>query len=236
MVGEKYDLDKNGIELVNINGVAFESFARLYNSTQAGQRLPSRCAIITDNDKGIITSTLFIDQSAGIDKNLSKEIFTCLLNKNFINSDNRVVNYSGDSDLLLPANVQAHEAHIKTRLSANVSKISSRAANAMTYSSGNLKSYLAEYTFEFELLTASDFNFKVVRGIYTAMHNRTDFLSTGTLQEKAMDLLERLNKNKDKSQLAENLSYFLETRPKSRGKFIIPDYLSNAIKWVVDGE
>ncbi|HWO96791.1 AAA family ATPase [Paenibacillus ehimensis] len=46
----KYDLDKNGIEIVNVNGVAFEHFGKLFNSTDEEKRLHARAAIITDSD------------------------------------------------------------------------------------------------------------------------------------------------------------------------------------------
>ncbi len=45
-----YDLEKEGIELVNIGGVAFEHFAKLFNNKDAKKRLLSKCAIITDSD------------------------------------------------------------------------------------------------------------------------------------------------------------------------------------------
>ena len=46
----KIDLEKNGIEIVNIGGVAFEHFAKLYNHDDEKKRLFSKCAIITDSD------------------------------------------------------------------------------------------------------------------------------------------------------------------------------------------
>jgi len=46
----KIDLEKSGIEIVNIGGVAFEHFAKLYNNADEKKRLFSRCAIITDSD------------------------------------------------------------------------------------------------------------------------------------------------------------------------------------------
>ena len=48
--GDKVDLDKHGIELVNIGGVAFEHFGKLYNNNNENKRLFSKCAIITDSD------------------------------------------------------------------------------------------------------------------------------------------------------------------------------------------
>lgn len=44
------DLDKRGIEIVNINGVAFEHFAKLFNQDDENKRMASKCAIITDSD------------------------------------------------------------------------------------------------------------------------------------------------------------------------------------------
>jgi putative ATP-dependent endonuclease of OLD family len=50
-MGEQYDLDRNGVEVVNVGGVAFEPFARLFNSGQMDQRLNARCALLTDDDR-----------------------------------------------------------------------------------------------------------------------------------------------------------------------------------------
>lgn len=47
----KYDVENHGIEVVNINGVAFEHFAKLFNSNNE-KRLKCRCAIVTDDDHG----------------------------------------------------------------------------------------------------------------------------------------------------------------------------------------
>jgi putative ATP-dependent endonuclease of the OLD family len=51
MMGPEYDLDKAGIEIVNINGVAFEHFAKLFNNSDSLKRLHARCSIITDDDR-----------------------------------------------------------------------------------------------------------------------------------------------------------------------------------------
>ncbi|MFH0859322.1 MAG: AAA family ATPase [Patescibacteria group bacterium] len=47
---EKYNLTKFGIEIVNIGGVSFNAFAKLFNSEDESKRLSTRCAIITDSD------------------------------------------------------------------------------------------------------------------------------------------------------------------------------------------
>jgi putative ATP-dependent endonuclease of OLD family len=52
-MGRKYDLERNGVEVVNIGGVAFRPFARLFNSSDESRRLKVRCAIVTDDDRPI---------------------------------------------------------------------------------------------------------------------------------------------------------------------------------------
>ncbi len=51
-MGAKYELERHGVEVVNIDGVSFEPFARLFNSKKRCRRLRARCAILTDNDRG----------------------------------------------------------------------------------------------------------------------------------------------------------------------------------------
>lgn len=50
-VGEAYDIEKAGIEIVNVNGVAFEHFANLFNNVVAEKNLQTRCSLITDDDR-----------------------------------------------------------------------------------------------------------------------------------------------------------------------------------------
>lgn len=50
-VGETYDIEKGGIEIVNINGVGFDHFANLFNNAEATKNLQTRCALITDDDR-----------------------------------------------------------------------------------------------------------------------------------------------------------------------------------------
>lgn len=53
MIGneKEYNLDKNGIEVINIGGVSFQPFARLFNSDQCEKRFNIKCSIITDDDR-----------------------------------------------------------------------------------------------------------------------------------------------------------------------------------------
>ena len=51
IIGPEYSIEKKGIELVNLNGVAFEHFGKLFNSDDQDRRLNCRCAILTDDDR-----------------------------------------------------------------------------------------------------------------------------------------------------------------------------------------
>lgn len=48
-----FDLSQLGIEVVNIGGIAFEHFAKLYNSEDENLRMNSKCCVVTDDDTGI---------------------------------------------------------------------------------------------------------------------------------------------------------------------------------------
>jgi len=49
-IGGEFDLGHKGVEIVNIGGVAFEHFARLFNNADKSKRLRMRAAILTDGD------------------------------------------------------------------------------------------------------------------------------------------------------------------------------------------
>jgi len=53
------DLDKYGVEIVNLNGVAFEHFAKLFNAETPSKRLLARCTLLTDDDNGQISNIAF---------------------------------------------------------------------------------------------------------------------------------------------------------------------------------
>ena len=48
---DKYNLDKSGVEVINICGVAFEPFAKLFNNQDVSKNLNIKCALITDDDR-----------------------------------------------------------------------------------------------------------------------------------------------------------------------------------------
>jgi putative ATP-dependent endonuclease of OLD family len=53
LIGEnnEFSLEKKGAEIVNINGVAFEHFAKLFNDGNEKKRMQNKCSIITDDDR-----------------------------------------------------------------------------------------------------------------------------------------------------------------------------------------
>jgi len=52
-LGHEFDLERNGIEIVNVGGVAFEPFARFFNSTESTKRIAHRCAVLSDDDASL---------------------------------------------------------------------------------------------------------------------------------------------------------------------------------------
>lgn len=49
---ESLELDKNGIEIVNLGNLGFSHFGLLFNNEDNDKNLKTRCAIITDDDRG----------------------------------------------------------------------------------------------------------------------------------------------------------------------------------------
>jgi len=169
IIGEKYNFDKNGIEVVNIGGVTFEPFANLFNSDKENERLNIKCAIITDNDK-------------------------------------------------------------------KDGEISLRAKNAKKLAKGQLKVFFAEYTFEYELY-ASDNKTEIMK-IYRGFHPnfKIDEEENLSLQEQAIIFKDKIKGNKDKAPFAQELSQQLSKDKTLKDEFKVPQYIQDAIKWVVEND
>lgn len=170
-MGEDYDLERAAVEIVNIGGVAFEPFARLFNSGSESDRLNIRCAILTDDDRTVQTAN-------------------------------------------------------------DAQEISSRASKAMELSGGLLAApFLAQSTFEYELFHANE---DLVLQAYSELHPRTDLSFAGGIDERAQSFADKVKGNKDKAIFAQLLAQKIEEEAAYR-TFVVPDYIQNAIKWVVDG-
>jgi putative ATP-dependent endonuclease of OLD family len=236
IMGEEFNLDKNGIELININGVAFEPFAKLYNSKDSNKRLSAFCTIITDNDKGLIAPKHFISKEHSIDKPKAKLIFNKLKELSIIDSNNRIINFDNGVDLEIKG-YEADSIHIIGILNKMYEKTSDRASKANDLEGENLKVVLAEHTFEYELMVTNRFNAITMLSVYKEMHPKTIFIAEDeSLHNKALDLLEKLKSNKDKSEFAQQLSLELETKKASRNSFVVPEYIIDSIHWVINRE
>ena len=172
IMGDEYLLDKAGIEIVNINGVAFEHFAKLFNDDDEEKRLKARCAIITDDDRA----------EEGIDD-------------------------------------------------------TARAQNAMDLEGGGLIVRLGQITFEYELFMAGD-NKALLLDTFKAIKPKAagNINPGNTLSDHGKDFLKKLENNKAKSELAHRLAVTLEASPELRAKFVVPDYIQQSIRWVVEGK
>lgn len=232
IMGNQYNIDQNGIEVVNINGVAFEPFARLYNSVQDERRLPSRCAILTDNDKGILKVQDFINSTLGINRTTAKGIFAILKNDNVVDTSNRIIaepNYNFNEVTL-----NDYSEFINQVINSKRDQVSARALIASNLQGGNLKAEFAEYTFEYELMAANEINYRLMMAIYRNMHPQTAFLDkTQPINKRALEFVAKLDINKDKSEFSQQLAILLDLR-KGRTKFVIPNYIQEAIRWVIE--
>ncbi|MFO8067360.1 MAG: AAA family ATPase, partial [Bacteroidales bacterium] len=166
ILGAEYDLNKNGIEIVNINGIGFKPFSKLYNSKRESKRLPSKCVLITDGDEH---------------------------------------RYNGN--------------------------LSDRASNVKRDKYGNLEVKIAKNTFEYELMIQSQQNADLIKEVYETIHSQTKLKEGDDLEERALELLEKLDSFSDKAILAQELAYKID---KENQPFDVPDYIEEGIKWVIN--
>lgn len=171
IVGPEYNIEKAGVELVNLNGVAFSHFTNLFNNEEEIKNLSTRCSLITDDDR-------------------SKE----------------------------------------------TDEIASRAKLALELEKKNLKVFMAERTFEFELFIAGNKN--ILLEIFTEMHpvSAGRIVADADIIIHASSFLEKVISNKAKSELAHRLAIKLSSDPIAKSAFVVPEYLIKAIKYVVKGE
>lgn len=167
----EYNLENAGIELVNINGVAFSHFANLFNNDDDDKNLQTRCSLVTDDDR---------DEQSDV--------------------------------------------------------IASRALAAKALEKKNLKVFLAERTFEFELFIAGnkDIMLEIFREMHPVAADR--IVEDDDVKIHAANFMGKVISNKAKSELAHRLAVKLSSNEAARDAFIVPGYLQDAIKYVVKGE
>ena len=171
ITGAEYDIEKAGIELVNLSGVAFSHFANLFNNDDENKNLKTRCSLITDDDT-----------------------------------------------------------------TEETDEITSRAKLASALEKKNLKVFLAERTFEFELFIAG--NKDILLAIFTEMHPVAAgrIAADADIKVHAENFLQKVIANKAKSELAHRLAVKLASDEEAKSNFKVPAYIQRAIKYAIKGE
>lgn len=229
----KFSIEKNGIELVNIDGVAFEPFAKLYNSDDNTKRLATKCLIVTDDDRGIISAIDFQSNEENIDKDTSKAIIKHLQSIDFLDDTNRMA-YGADISALVIPNLTEKMPFIRSKIEAKNSAPSARASKASGFEKNNLKTVTAQITFEYELMISGN-NIDLISNLYATMHTGTTFLdTTHSKEERAREILIFLNNFKDKSELAQQIAYNIDNES-TWNEFVAPQYIVDGINWLIDG-
>lgn len=102
ILGNEYDIERKGIEVVNINGVAFEHFAKLFNSEDE-KRLNCRCVIITDDDEGKKGAEKRVEDIKALKSNNLKLVFA----RNTFEYE--LFKHNSDNEVLLGAFREIHK-------------------------------------------------------------------------------------------------------------------------------
>ena len=218
-----YDLDKYGIEIVNVGGVAFEHFAKLYNSMSKRKRMAAKCSLITDDDRGIVCETSFRNDS-NIDIKESKRIFNELKKKGVIDKLNRI-QLTDISGLLDFGDL---EVEITNVLKTRIKKKSGRAKNVkvLQNKNGNLRVKLAKITFEYELFACG--NNQLMIDVFNKLKKRSKPLTTVATGNTFLIRIQ-----KEKSEFAHMLAIELDSNPILFENLKVPKYIKKAIEWVI---
>jgi putative ATP-dependent endonuclease of OLD family len=219
----KYDLDKYGVEIVNVGGVAFDHFAKLYNSQEKEKRLAAKCSLITDDDRGLVNKKSFVTEDS-ISKEKSEKIFKALRSIGVVDKLNRIQKSEID-------NLDGFEDEkkiIQTVLEEKINEFSARAQNAINLKNvdSKLEVNLAERTFEYELFIAG--NKEILIETFNNLKARSKPLNDDS---SANEFLYRVQN--EKSEFAHRLSVELDSNLELFKKLIVPEYIQKAIKWVI---
>lgn len=110
VMGDEFDLEKNGIEVVNINGVAFSHFANLFNNDDSEKNVGVRAAILTDSDsdkKG--------GDTARADRAKELENTDLVVKVSDITFENELYKPSSNANILQDAAKQLHPRSYKSK-------------------------------------------------------------------------------------------------------------------------
>ena len=109
-------------------------------------------------------------------------------------------------------------------------EMTSRAEKAKSLEGGLLKVYLAERTFEYELFKENE---ELLEEAYKRIHPKAKDVEGNTVNERARAFVKKIKKQK--AVLAQELAFILESDEKKLAGIVIPEYIKQAITWVIQG-
>lgn len=194
-------LDKFSVEIVNINGVSFEPFAKLFSKNDLGNHLKHHCAIISDDDR--------------------------CTNKE---DSHRIL-----KDELIYTSVDINA--VKSKLAKG--ELSYRAQNLKNFDSDNIKVLLANKTLEYEIAIIEENNV-ILLDVLSRIHpiicdDIKAKIAEGACQEDVairIWIAIRDCKGVFAQRLASEISK-INSITSSYSTFIVPNYIKNAIDWLV---
>ena len=139
------------------------------------------------------------------------------------NSDN------ADERLNIPCSVMTDDDR-KVYEGIGPENICARAKKALNLRGECLEVFLAERTFEYELFKSNE---GLLTTVYKELHPRTNINFSGSIENKAQSFVDMLKKNEDKAVFAQSLAEYIQDHEECA--VIVPDYIQNVIRWVVDG-
>lgn len=197
-------LDENAAELVNVAGVAFRPFARLFNSSENARRLDIPCAILTDDDRGTKDD-----------------------DPNCLSPDESHLAFIGIDDTEVINRARRISAKLKK------SEISARCKNARTMAGNRLLVRSAYKTFEYELASFAENIAPMLDALGEIRPRITtrlrELFATYTLAQEEQAVCMWLAVENCKAEFAQRLAARLEDEAVG---FRIPSYILEAFRHI----
>lgn len=205
-------LDENAVEIVNIDGVAFEPFIKLFNANEKDNRIDIPCIVVTDDDR----CTDDTDDDTNEEKG----------------SETNGVKLTGDDLKLKKADIKT----VMEKLGIGIP--SDRATKVKGCESKFVTVSTAFKTFEYELAKASNNNIDVIMKVLAVMQPKNHTWILKKIKEKVLSeeeaaILIWLAVRKEKGIFAQKLAVKMEEvdeKGAAKYKFIIPTYLQEVFK------
>ncbi|WP_371373350.1 ATP-dependent endonuclease [Sporomusa aerivorans] len=212
-------LDENAIEIVNIDGVAFEPFVKLFNAPEKEKRINIPCIVVTDDDR-------CTDKTEDGDDDSNEE---------------GEPEASGTAIKLSENDLKLKKADIKIVIEKlRGGKPSARAVKAKTFDAELVTVSTAFKTFEYELAKASRKNINVIMTVLKTMQPKNYAWILQEIEDKALSdeeaaVLIWLAVRKEKGIFSQKLAAKIEEVDENgvfKHEFIIPNYLQKVFEMV----